>query len=181
MSNTVSPYASPVLLVFKKDGNSRLVVDYRKLNAQAVRKVFPTPQLDDHLETLYGAKLFCTLDVASGYLQVPLTEVAKEKTAFITPDNTGQFERMVFGLINEPYEFSRLMQHVLQPLKDKVAMWYLDDVLIPAVSYEDMLDRLKLVFDAFRAAHLTLKLSKCYFGYNEVTYLGFLLSPEGVH
>jgi hypothetical protein len=164
----------------KKDGDSRLVVDYRKLNAQTVRKVFPTPQLDDHLETLYGAKLFCTLDLASGYLQVPLTETAKEKTAFITPDDTGQFERMVFGLINAPFEFSRLMQRVLNPLKGKVAMWYLDDVLVPAVLYEEMLDRLKLVFEALQAARLTLKLSKCHFGYYEVSYLGFLLSSNGV-
>lgn len=89
MSDTVSPYASPVLQVQTKDGDPKLVVDYRKLNAQTVRRVFPTPQLDDHLETLCGAKLFCTLDLASGYLQVPLTEAAKEKTAFITPDDTG--------------------------------------------------------------------------------------------
>jgi len=72
-----------------------------------VRKVFPTPNLDEHLKTLHGATLFTTLDLASGYLQVPLTETAKEKTAFVTPSESGQFERMVFGLINAPYEFSR--------------------------------------------------------------------------
>lgn len=82
--------------------------------------------------TLHGATLFTTLDLASGYLQVPLTEAAKEKTAFITPNESGQFERMVFGLINAPYEFSRLMQRILHPLKNSVAMWYLDDILVPA-------------------------------------------------
>jgi hypothetical protein len=68
-----------------------------------IRKVLPTPNLDEHLECLHGSKLFTTLDLASGYLQVPLTEAAKEKTAFITPCESGQFERMVFGLINAPY------------------------------------------------------------------------------
>ncbi|CAI6345769.1 unnamed protein product [Macrosiphum euphorbiae] len=102
-----SPYASPVLLVTKKSGEPRLVVDYRKLNSQTVRKVYPTPNMDDHLEVLTGAKMFCTLDLASGYLQVPLTEEAKAKTSFITPTEKGEFERMVFGLINAPYEFSR--------------------------------------------------------------------------
>jgi len=68
------------------------VVDYRKLNAQTVTKVFPNPNLDQHLETLHGATLFTTLDQASGYLQVPLTDAAKEKTAFITPSESGQFE-----------------------------------------------------------------------------------------
>jgi len=166
--------------VSKKDGDARLVVDYRKLNLQTVRKVFPTPNLDEHLEQLYAAKMFTTLDLASGYLQVPLTEAAKEKTAFITPSETGQFERMVFGLINAPYEFSRLMQRVLHPLKDKVAMWYLDDILVPSISFADMMSRLKLVFEAIKGAKLTLKLSKCYFGFPEVAYLGFMLSAEGV-
>ncbi|CAI6374939.1 unnamed protein product [Macrosiphum euphorbiae] len=135
VTETKSAYASPVLLVTKKDGDARLVVDYRKLNAQTVRKVFPTPNLDEHLETLHGATLFTTLDLASGYLQVPLTETSKEKTAFITPSESGKFERMVFGLINAPYEFSRLMQRILQPLKNKVAMWYLDDILVPSTSF----------------------------------------------
>lgn len=85
MTETKSAYASPVLLVPKKGGEARLMVDYRKLNAQTVRKVFPTPNLDEHLETFHGAKLFTTPDFAFGYLQVPMTEAAKEKTAFITP------------------------------------------------------------------------------------------------
>jgi len=89
VTETTSPYASPVLLVKKKDGEARLVVDYRKLNAQTTRKVFPTPNLDERLETLHGAKLFTTLDLASGYLQVPLTESAKQKSAFITPCESG--------------------------------------------------------------------------------------------
>jgi len=89
--------------------------------------------------------MFTTLDLASGYLQVPLSESAKEKTAFITPSESGQFERMVFGLVNAPYEFSRLMQRVLHPLKDKVAMWYLDDILVLSTSIPDMLNRLQQV------------------------------------
>lgn len=123
--------------------------------------------------------LFTTLDLASGYLQVPLTETAREKTAFITPSESGQFERMVFGLINAPYEFSRLMQRILQPLKNRGAMWYLDDILIPSTSFQDMINRLGQVFDALREAKLTLKLSKCHFGCPEVAYLG-LLSADGV-
>ncbi|CAI6353555.1 unnamed protein product [Macrosiphum euphorbiae] len=180
VTETNSPYASPVLLVTKKDGDARLVVDYRKLNSQTVRKVFPTPNLDDHLESLYGAKLFTTLDLASGYLQVPLTESAKEKTAFVTPSESGQFERMVFGLINAPYEFSRLMQRIMSPLRDKVAMWYLDDILIPSTTSDDMFKRLKQVLEVLKEAKLTLKLSKCYFAYSEVAYLGYMLSADGV-
>jgi len=180
VTETKSAYASPVLLVRKKNGDPRLVVDYRKLNSQTIRKVFPTPHMDDHLEALSDARLFCTLDLASGYLQVPLTEEAKAKTSFITPTETGQFERMVFGLVNAPYEFSRLMQGVMQHLQRKVAMWYLDDILVPAKNFEDMILRLRKVLDVLRTANLTLKLEKCYFGYEEVTYLGYKISAEGI-
>jgi len=180
VTETKSPYASPLLLVTKKDGDARLVVDYHKLNSQTVRKVFPTPNLEGHLESLHGSKVFTTLDLASGYLQVPLTESAKEKTAFVTPNESGQFERMVFGLINAPYEFSRLMQRIMSPLRDKVAMWYLDDILIPSTSCEDMFKRLKQVFEVLKEAKLTLKLSKCYFAYSEVVYLGYMLSADGI-
>lgn len=142
--------------------------------------MFPTPNLDEHLEQLHGAKMFTTLDLALDYLQVPLIEGAKEKTAFITPSETGQFERMVFGLINAPYEFSRLMQRVLHHLKDKVAMSYLDDILVPSTSFADMISRLKQVLEALKGAKITLKISKYYFGFPEVAYLGFMLSAEGV-
>lgn len=180
VTETNSAYASPVLLVTKKDGDARLVVDYRKLNAQTVRRIFLTPNLDEHLETLHGTTLFTTLDLASGYLQVPLTEAAKEKTAFITPNESGQFERMVFGLINVPYEFLRLMQRILDPLKNNLTMWYLDDIFVPATSFEDMLNRLRRVLEVLKEAKLTLKLSKCHFGYSEVAYLGFMLSADGI-
>lgn len=117
-------YASPVLLVTKKDGETRLVVDYRKLNAQTVRKVFPTPSIDKHLEILHGSKLFTTLDLVSGYLQVPLSEQVKEKPAFITPSETGQFKRMVFGLVNALYEFSLLCIHYTIKLQCGTWMTY---------------------------------------------------------
>lgn len=73
------------------------IVDYGKLNAQTIRKVFPTPNLDEHLESLHKAKLFTTLDLASGYLQVPLTEAAKEKTAFITLANLASLNAWYLG------------------------------------------------------------------------------------
>lgn len=156
------------------------MVDNHRLNAQTVKKIFPTPIIDDQLEVLCGSTLFTTLDLSAGYLQVPLTEVAKEKTAFITTTETGRFERMVFGLANAPYEFCKLMQQVMEHLQNKTAMWYMDDVLVPAVSFVDMMSRLRLVFTAFKNAKLTLKLRKCYFGCKVVTYLGHNTSAESI-
>lgn len=113
MTETSSDYASPVLVVDKKNGEKRLVIDYRRLNAQTVKEKYPLPNIDDQFEGLAGATYYTVLDLAQGYLQVPLTKEAKKKTASITPDETGQFERMIFGLTNAPAVFQRLMNRVL--------------------------------------------------------------------
>ncbi|UYV61477.1 hypothetical protein LAZ67_1004996, partial [Cordylochernes scorpioides] len=180
VTETRSPYASPVLLVRKKTGDHRLVVDYRRLNTQTVKDKFPLPRIDDLLEGLRNAKFFTTLDLAHGYLQIPLTDKAKLKTAFITPDDTGQFERMIFGLANAPAEFQRLMHTVLGPLLNKKAFCYLDDVIIPAKDWREMIERLREVLERIRSAKLTLKPSKCEFGRREVEFLGYVISTGGL-
>ncbi|UYV60884.1 hypothetical protein LAZ67_1002667 [Cordylochernes scorpioides] len=180
VTETRSPYASPVLLVRKKTGDHRLVVDYRRLNIQTVKDKFPLPRIDDLLEGLRNAKFFTTLDLAHGYLQIPLTDKAKLKTAFITPDDTGQFERMIFGLTNAPAEFQRLMHTVLGPLLNKKAFCYLDDVIIPAKDWREMIERLREVLERIRSAKLTLKPSKCEFGRREVEFLGYVISTGGL-
>lgn len=113
VTETNSSYSSPVLLVTKKDGEPRLVVDYRKLNQQILKKNFPIADLDEQLEELSEARMFCVLDLASNYLQVALLEETNSKSAFITQTETGQFERMMFGLTNGPYVYSKLMARVL--------------------------------------------------------------------
>ncbi len=180
VSETRSPYASPVILVKKKTGENRLVVDYRRLNSQTVKDKFPLPKIDDLLEQLHDCSVFTTLDLAHGYLQIPLTEEAKSKTAFITPDETGQFERMIFGLTNAPAEFQRLMYHALGPLYNKDVLCYLDDILIPAKTWEEMIKKLTEVFESLRSSNLTLKLPKCEFGKQEVEYLGFIINKDGI-
>ncbi|UYV62948.1 hypothetical protein LAZ67_2002587, partial [Cordylochernes scorpioides] len=180
VTETRSPYASPVLLVRKITGDHRLVVDYRRLNIQTVKDKFPLPRIDDLLEGLWNAKFFTTLDLAHGYLQIPLTDKAKLKTAFITPDDTGQFERMIFGLANAPAEFQRLMHTVLGPLLNKKAFCYLEDVIIPAKDWREMIERLREVLERIRSAKLTLKPSKCEFRRREVEFLGYVISTGGL-
>jgi hypothetical protein len=150
VSETNSPYASPVLLVRKKNGDPRLVVDYRKLNRQTVHINYPMPEVDEQFKHLCGAKMFATLDLANGYMQVPLTSKARAKTAFITPDTTGEFNRMVFGLAGAPFEFVRLMNVVLGPLRNQICCCYLDDIIIPATDIDELIARLVLVFEAVR-------------------------------
>ena len=144
VTDTTSSYASPVFVVRKKDGSARMVVDYRNLNRQTKVLPYPIPNFDDCLEKLNGARFFTTLDLACGYLQMPLTESAKEKTAFITETQTGQFERAMFGLMNAPRYFAKMMDIILRKLRKKGRIFYFfDDMCIFAISWYLMLLYLK--------------------------------------
>ena len=179
-----SPWASPVVLVRKKDGSLRLCIDYRHLNDKTKSDVFPLPRMDDLLDQLGKSKFFSTLDLASGYWQVQVHPDSREKTAFITHQGLYEFNVMPFGLKNAPAVFQRLMQRVLMGLNpdqgpDFVSA-YLDDVLVFSETFNDHLQHSALVIQRLSEAGLMLKPSKCHFICQEVQYLGHLLSPEGI-
>ena len=143
-----SPWASPVVMVRKKDGSLRFCVDFRQLNAATVKDAHPLPRIDDLLDALHGAKWFSTLDLKSGYWQVPITEQDKEKTAFRT--SSGQlfeFNQILFGLCNAPATFSRLMDRVLAGLHWETCLFYLDDIIVFSSTWEEHLARLREVFE----------------------------------
>lgn len=164
VSDSASPYASPVLLVDKANGEKRLCVDYRKLNQQTVMQPFPMPDVDSQLSELASGRIFTTLDLSNGFLQIPLSNKTKDKTVFVTEQTTAKFERMPFGLKGAPATFQRLMSIVFKDLKEAGKVHtYLNDI-IPSKTWNEMLEDLESVLSALADANLTLKPSKCSFG-----------------
>ena len=138
-----SPWASPVVMVKKKD-ILRFCIDFRKLNDVTVNDAHSLPRIDDTLETLKGAKIFSTLDLKSGYWQVPIQEERESKTAFWTSSGQSfKFNRLPFGLCNVPATFGRLMGNVLSGLSWEVCFYYLDDIIVFSKDWEEHLQRVK--------------------------------------
>ena len=176
-----SHWTSPVVMVKEKDGCLRFCVDFRQLNAATVKDAHPIPRIDDLLDALHGARWLSTLDLKSGYWQVPIQERDKEKAAFRT--SSGQlfeFNQVPFGLCNAPVTFSRLMDHVLAGRQWETCLFYLDDIIVFAATWEEHLDRLRQVFERLRHAKLKLGADKCTFAAKEVSYLGHRVTEEGL-
>lgn len=175
-----SPFASPILLVRKKDGTYRMCVDYRELNKSTVKDRYPLPLIDDQLDRLGQGKLFTSLDMSSGFHQIPIHEDSIPKTAFVTPDGHFEYLRMPFGLSNAPAVFQRAVHRGLGNLKDTVALVYLDDILIPSVTFEEGLRNLDIVLAALQEEGFSLNVQKCHFFQKEIEYLGREISGAGI-
>ena len=175
-----SPFASPVVLVRKKDNTLRVCVDFRKLNSKTIKDSYPIPRVADTLQALSGAKLFCTLDLQSGYLQVKVSEKDQPKTAMTTPFGLYQFTRMPFGLTNAPATFQRLMEYCLRDLNYKTCVVYMDDVVVFARNFDEMLVRLQEVFSRLCQYGLKLKPAKCQLFQTRIRCLGHVVSAEGI-
>lgn len=175
-----SPYASPIVIVRKKDGQIRLCVDYRHLNAKTRKDAFPLPRIEESLDALCGAEWFSTLDLASGYNQVPVAEGDKCKTAFCTPFGLFEFNRMPFGLCNAPSTFQRLMERMFGDQRFQTLLLYLDDIIIFSSTVQQHLERLEMVLSRLQRQGLKANLQKCCFFQPQVTYLGHVVSKAGV-
>ena len=198
ISRSVSPWASPIVIVPKKSEpgeppRRRMCVDYRVLNsllppvnkahskAKGILTLVPLPKIDEIYAQLKGSKVYSAIDMRSGYFHLGLSNDAKPKTAFVPGGPHGakyEFNRCPFGLSQAPAYFQRLIHEVLKGIT--FAFGYLDDILIFSPDNKTHLEHLEVVFQRLREADLKLKASKCNFFKKHIQYLGHLVSGEGI-
>lgn len=176
---SISPYAAPCIVVRAQGRKPRFCVDYRRLNAVTVPQSTPLPRIDDCLDRLAGAKVFCTMDATNAYHQVAVRPEDQHKTAFVTWDGSYEAATVMFGLRNAPSHFQAGIQGLFSDLHDHVIV-YLDDILLFAKSHSQMLAVLLKVLQRFHEAKIILRWSKCQFFKQEVKILGYIVSSKGV-
>lgn len=177
---STSPWSSPIVLVKKKNGELRFCVDYRKLNQITVNDAHPLPRIADLLDSVKDATYFTTLDLRSGYWQIPVAPEDRLKTAFVTQNGLYEFTRMPFGLKTAPATFQRAMEVILAGLTFDICLCYLDDVIVFGRNLAEHNHRLETILTRFREHDMRVKLTKCVFASPQVTYLGHSISQQGV-
>ena len=178
---SASPWASPVVLVRKKDGSLRFCIDYRKLNELTVKDSYALPRIEEMMDLLSGAQFYSSLDMRKGYYQMEIEEGHKERTAFtVGPLGFFEFNRLPFGLTNSPASFQRLMEYTLGELYMDKAVVFIDDINVPGKTFHEAVDNLKQVFDKCRLHQLKLNAQKCHLFRSQVTYCGHIVCKDGI-
>ena len=175
-----SPWNAPVILVKKKDNTTRFVCDFRGVNDVTKKDTYPLPHIKDVIDKMAGSQYWSTLDAASAYWSIPLSETDKEKTAFAVPRGKFEFNVMPFGLSNSGASYQRMMDICLSGLRTDKVLSYMDDIVVFSTTFDEHVRDLKAVFECLRTANVTLKASKCVFAAQKVEFLGFELSVDGI-
>lgn len=182
---SLSPFNSPIILVPKKSLDNkekkwRLCIDYRKINKKLIPDKYPLPRIDVILDGLGKAKYFSTLDLFSGFHQIPLEKRSREITAFSTEKGIFQWKVLPFGLNISPNSFCRMMAIAFSGLKPEQCFLYVDDIIVLGNNEHNHIDNLKTVFDRCRKYNLKLNPEKCIFFKCEITYLGHKCTDHGI-
>ena len=175
-----SPFASPVILVKKKDSQWHMCIDYRRLNALTIPNKYPVPIIDELMDELTGASWFSKLDLRAGYHQIRMASGEEFKTPFQTHSGHYEYNVMPFGLAGAPATFLGAMNDTLKPVLRRCALVFFDDILIYSHTLEDHVKHLKEVFQLLKNDSWNIKKSKCSFAQRQLSYLGYIISEQGI-
>ncbi|GBG88009.1 hypothetical protein CBR_g46380 [Chara braunii] len=175
-----SPFGAPVLFVPKKEGELRMCIDYRGLNAITVKNAEPLPRIDDLLDRVQGCKYFSKIDLKFGYHQIEVHLDDQYKTAFRTRYGHYEFIVMPFGLTNAPTTFQRCMNDLFRPWLDRFIVVYLDDILVFSRTLQEHEGHLRQVLEKLREANFKINAKKCEWAKTQVLYLGHVLDGDGI-
>ena len=173
-----SNWSSPCILVPKHDGGFRFCTDFRKVNDKTKSDSFPIPRIADCIDQIGNAKFVSTFDMLKGYWQIPLTQRAREISAFVTPSGLYQYKVMPFGMKNAPATFQRMVNKLVRDIDG--CEGYIDDVVIFSDNWSDHIRQIKCFFQKMREAKLTINLMKSEFGKATVKYLGHIVGQGQV-
>lgn len=187
ITESQSPFASPVTMQFKKEGLStsktktRMCVDYRELNKLIIPESQPFPLIEEILVKTRGCSWFSALDINMAFWSIPICPEDRHKSAFITQQGHYEWCSMPFGLKIAPAIFQRILAGILRH-KDlsKFAVNYLDDILIYSRSFEEHVLHVEKVITAIYKEGFRLNFKKCNFATSSIQYLGHVLGPDTV-
>ncbi|XP_054257475.1 uncharacterized protein K02A2.6-like [Macrosteles quadrilineatus] len=171
-------WCAPMVVCAKKGGGVRIWVDLSKLNNSVKRRFYPIPKIELSLAEIAGAKYFSKIDANSGFWQLNLAEESQDYTTFITPFGRYKFRKLPFGITSAPEEFQRRMSKALEGAKN--CLVHIDDCLIWGRTKEEHDECLRAVLERVQANGITLNKQKSEFCKKTVTFLGFVLSKDGI-
>ena len=174
------PWASNIVCVKRKDGRLRLCCDFRGVNARTYHDSYPLPNPDSLMDSLNGSSWFSTCDLRAGYHNIPVHEDDRDKTQIITRRGTWRWKLMPFGLSTSPSTCQRLMDLLFSGLSYQSVLTFLDDIIIFAKSFDELIERMDVVFGRLRAANLKLHAKKCHLFQRRVEFLGHVVSHAGI-
>ena len=176
-----SNFGSPVLFVPKPDGTLRMCIDYRAVNAITVKDRYPLPHIEDLLNSMHGSCWFTKLDLAAGYHQIRIATADRQKTAFTTKFGLYEWRVLPFGLANAPSQFMRMMNGILEPMKRKFIVVYLDNIMIHSCTLAEHIVHVREVLTLLTEHGLKAKRAKCAWACQKVDFCGFDIDKDGIH